>query len=52
VESNPPLRRPWFAPSPVTFDEVMDALLRLDCMTRTAAAAFVERVLANSPADR
>ena len=46
VESNPPLRRPWFAPSPVTFDEVMDALLRLDCMTRTAAAAFVERVLA------
>lgn len=30
VESNPPLRRPSFAAAPVTFDEVMDALLRLD----------------------
>ena len=42
VESNPPLRQPWFAPSPVTFDEVMDALLRLDGMTRMEAAADVK----------
>ena len=34
VESNPPLRRPPFAASPVTFDEIMDALLRLDGMAR------------------
>jgi hypothetical protein len=53
VESNPPLRRPWFALSPVTFDEVMDALLRLDCMTRTAAATDVKpRCKATSSAIR
>lgn len=30
VESCPPLRHPAFAASPVTFDEVMDALMSLD----------------------
>ena len=38
VESNPPLRRPSFAAAPVTFDEVMDALLRLDRIAKPAAA--------------
>lgn len=33
VESAPALRRPPFAPAPVTFDEVMDALLKLDHAT-------------------
>ena len=33
VESAPTLRRPPFAPAPVTFDEVMDALLKLDHAT-------------------
>jgi hypothetical protein len=33
VESAPALRRPPFAPEPVSFDEVMDALLRLDQAT-------------------
>jgi hypothetical protein len=33
VESAPALRRPPFAPSPVTFDEIMDALLKLDLAT-------------------
>jgi hypothetical protein len=34
VESNPPLRRPPLASAPVTFDEIMDALVQLDRMKR------------------
>jgi hypothetical protein len=30
VESNPTLRQPPYATGPVTFDEIMDALLKLD----------------------
>lgn len=43
VESNPPLRRPPFAACPVTFDEIMDALQRLDTMTRPGAAILKTR---------
>ena len=42
VESNPPLRRPPFAASPVTFDEIMNALLRLDGMARPAAVPVLK----------
>lgn len=50
VESNPPLRRPPFAPCPVTFDEIMDALQRLDRMTRPGAANLKPRCRGRSSA--
>jgi hypothetical protein len=34
VESNPPWRRPPLASAPVTFDEIMDALVQLDRIKR------------------
>jgi hypothetical protein len=43
VESNPPLRRPSFAQAPVSFDEIMDALLQLDRMKVSTATAAVKR---------
>jgi hypothetical protein len=39
VESNPPLRRSPFAGSPVTFDEIMDALGELDRIAHRNAMA-------------
>ncbi|WP_131854777.1 hypothetical protein [Bosea sp. BK604] len=36
VESCPALRHPLFATDPVTFDEVMDALLALDRLPRSS----------------
>ena len=36
VESNPALRQPPEASAPVTFDEIMDALVQLDRMKRTS----------------
>jgi hypothetical protein len=35
VESNPALRQPPDARAPVTFDEIMDALVRLDQLKRS-----------------
>jgi hypothetical protein len=39
VESNPPLRQPPFAAAPVTFDEIMDALVELDRIAHRRAVA-------------
>jgi hypothetical protein len=39
VESNPALRQPPEASAPVTFDEIMDALVQLDRMKRTSNTA-------------
>jgi hypothetical protein len=35
VDSNPPLRRPPLVSTPVTFDEIMNALRQLDRMKRS-----------------
>jgi hypothetical protein len=43
VDSDPTLRQSPFAPAPVTFDEIMDALLQLDRMKRQTGIAGVER---------
>lgn len=43
VESNPQLRHPPFASAPVTFDDIMDALVRLDRMRERAATPTVAR---------
>ena len=48
-ESAPALRRPPFAPAPVTFDEVMYALLKLDHPT-DAASYQAEGQLRDRPA--
>ena len=37
VESDPALRQPPEASAPVTFDEIMDALLQLDHMSRSSS---------------
>jgi hypothetical protein len=39
VESNPALRRPPHASAPVTFDEIMDALLELDQLQKSSSGA-------------
>ena len=39
VESNPALRKPPHASAPVTFDEIMDALVELDRQKRTSNTA-------------
>jgi len=39
VESNPALRQPPEASTPVTFDEIMDALVQLDRVKRTSNTA-------------
>jgi hypothetical protein len=43
VESAPALRRPPFARAPVTFDEIMDALVRLDGQATRAISFRVGR---------
>lgn len=42
VESNPALRKPPSASAPVTFDEIREALFRLDRIARTAATRVVK----------
>jgi hypothetical protein len=39
VESNPALRQPQHASAPVTFDEIMDALMQLDRLKTTSTTA-------------
>jgi hypothetical protein len=51
VGSNPPLRRPPLAQTPVTFDEVMDALQQLDRIERGNRMAAV-RSHAGPPLER
>ena len=41
VDSDPTLRQSPFAPAPVTFDEIMDALLQLDRMKNAKVAAVL-----------
>jgi hypothetical protein len=52
VDSNPPLRRPPLVSPPVTFDEIMNALRRLDRMKRSTPTPARKSVCSRGPAAR
>jgi hypothetical protein len=49
VESNPALRQPPHAKAPVTFDEIMDALMQLDRLKGSSTGPQMARIGAECP---